>query len=252
MQKGTISANMIPMTKAELKKSNDSVIEQMFKAGAHYGYGKTRRHPSVSSYIAATKGNGDIINLEKTSVLLEKASEFVKSLGARNKTILFVGTKPEAKETVKSMAESLNMPYVMERWIGGTLSNFTEIKKRIAELENYHKDSASGGLDKYTKKERVVMAKKMEKLTRYYTGLLGLKKAPDALFIIDGMAEHIAATEARKGGVPVISLVNSDSNIKGIDYPIVANDAAIPSIRFFTSAIVQAYKEGQSAVPEKK
>jgi small subunit ribosomal protein S2 len=96
------------------------------------------------------------------------------------------------------------------------------------------------------------MAKKMEKLTRYYSGLLGLKKAPDALFIIDAKSEHIAATEARKSGVPVIALVNSDSNIKGIDYPIVANDSGIPSIKFFTLAILDAYKEGQATVPEKK
>ena len=137
----------------------------------------------------------------------------------------------------------------MERWIGGTLSNFTEIKKRITELENYHKDSVGGGLDKYTKKERVVMAKKMEKLARYYTGLLGLKKSPDALFIVDARSEHIAATEAKKSGIPVIALVNSDSNIKGIDYPIVGNDAAIPSIKFFVTAIENAYKEGQMSAP---
>jgi len=96
------------------------------------------------------------------------------------------------------------------------------------------------------------MAKKMEKLTRYYSGLVGLKKAPDALFIIDGKAEHIALTEAKKGNVPIIALVNSDSNIKGIDYPIIGNDAGIPSIKFFAVAIVNAYREGQSSVPEKK
>ncbi len=239
------------------KESSDNVVEQMFKAGAHYGYSKTRRHPSLSKYIYATKNKGDIIDLEKTNVMLEDAEEFVKSLGAAGKVVLFVGTKPEAKEAVKSVAESLSMPYVAERWIGGTLSNFTEIKKRITELENYQKDSKEGALDKYTKKERVVMAKKMEKLARYYTGLLGLKKAPSAIYIVDAKSEHIAATEARKSGIPVISLVNSDSNIKGIDYPIVANDSGIPSIKFFTAAVANAYKmgltaqAGQSSVPAK-
>jgi small subunit ribosomal protein S2 len=184
--------------------------------------------------------------------MLDEASLFIKNLGAQNKMVLFVGTKPEAKVVTKNVAESINMPYVTERWIGGTLSNFTEIKKRIVELENYQKDSASGGLDKYTKKERVVMSKKMEKLARYYTGLLGLKKAPDALFIVDAKAEHIAATEAKKSGIPVVALVNSDSNIKGIDYPIIGNDAGIPSIKFFTTTIGNAYKEGQTSVPEKK
>ncbi|KKR42968.1 30S ribosomal protein S2 [Candidatus Nomurabacteria bacterium RIFOXYB1_FULL_39_16] len=234
------------------QESNDTIVEKMFKAGAHYGYSKTRRHPSVSKYIYATKNKVDIINLEKTTIMLESALLFVKNLGAQNKTVLFVGTKPEAKVTTKDMAESLNMPYVTERWIGGTLSNFTEIKKRITELENYRKDSTTGGLDKYTKKERVVMAKKMEKLTRYYSGLIGLKKAPDALFVIDARSEHIASTEARKSGIPVIALVNSDSNIKSLDYPIVANDAGIPSIKFFVTAIGNAYKEGQTSLPEKK
>ncbi len=243
---------MSHMQKVDNKAATEGgLVEKMFSVGAHYGYSKTRRHPSVASYIFTTKNRTDIIDLEKTEKMLAEAKEFVKTLGGRNKVVLFVGTKPEAKVVTQNAAESLNMPYVTERWIGGTLSNFTEIKKRIAELENYKKDSATGGLDKYTKKERVVMAKKMEKLARYYTGLLGLKKTPDALFIVDAKAEHIAATEARTMGVPVISLVNSDANIKDIDYPIVGNDAAIPSIKLFTEAIVASYKDGQMSVPAK-
>lgn len=226
-------------------------IEKMFEAGVHYGYGKSRRHPSVSSYIYATKNNGDIIDLEKTSIMLEHATEFIKNLGAQNKIILFVGTKPEARDVIKNAALSLNMPYVDTRWIGGTLSNFTEIKKRIAELETYNKENTEGGLEKYTKKERVVMAKKMEKLSKYYGGLIGLKKTPDVLFIIDSKGEHIAATEARKSGVFVVALANSDSNIKGIDYPIVGNDSGIPSIKFFTTSIVNAYKAGEMSLPPK-
>ncbi len=240
------------MQKGETKKvDTDTLIEKMFKVGAHYGYSKTRRHPSLSKYIFATKNKGDIIDLEQTNVMLDKASLYMKSLGAAGKVVLFVGTKPEAQNTVKNIAETLDMPYVTERWIGGTLSNFVEIKKRIVELENYQKDSKEGALDKYTKKERVVMAKKMEKLARYYTGLLGLKKAPDALLIIDAKAEHIAATEAKNRDVPIVSLVNSDSNIKGIKYPIIGNDSSIPSIKFFTAHLAQAYKSGLSAVPEK-
>ncbi len=240
------------MQKTENTKAKDSaVVEQMFNAGVHYGYSKTRRHPSVSPYIYTTKNKGDIIDLEKTSIMLDEAKEFVSELGAKNKTILFVGTKPEAKVAVKDLAESLGMPYVTERWIGGTLSNFTEIKKRIAELENYRKDSTDGGLDKYTKKERVVMAKKMEKLARYYSGLVGLKKAPDAIFIVDAKSEHIAQAEAKHGDVPVIALVNSDSNIKNVEFPIVGNDASIPSIKFFTQAIAEAYKQGHLSVSVK-
>jgi len=233
----------------EIDKNTDASVEELFKAGAHYGYSKTRRHPSISSYIYATKNKGDIINLEKTMSLIGEASVFVKSLGATYKTIMFVGTKPEAKEIIQKAAESLNMPYVVARWIGGTLSNFTEIKKRINELENYHKENLEGGLEKYTKKERVMLAKKMEKLTKYYGGLLGLKKIPDALFVVDAKAEHIAAVEAFKSEVPVIALVNSDSNIKNIDYPIVSNDSSIPSIKLITASIVSAYKTGVASIP---
>lgn len=244
-----LSAKITSMQKTE---KGNTIIEQMFGAGAHYGYSKTRRHPSVSSFIYATKNKADIIDLEKTEVMLKEAEKFVKNLGARNKVVLFVGTKPEAKEAVKSVAESLNMPYVTERWIGGTLSNFVEIKKKITELENYRVDSVQGGLDKYTKKERLVMAKKMEKLSRYYSGLVSLKKVPDALFIVDAKAEHIAATESKKSDIPVIALVNSDSNIKGINFPIIANDASIPSVKFFTASIASAYKAGQMSVPVKE
>ncbi len=241
------------MQKGEEKEVNTlPEIEEMFEAGVHYGYGRSKRHPSVSPYIYGTKNNGDIIDLEKTTIMLNEACEFVKDLGAQNKIILFVGTKPEARELVKSVAEDLGMPYVVERWIGGTLSNFSEIKKRIAVLETYRKDSKEGELDKYTKKERSVIAKKMEKLTKYYSGLIGFKKAPDAIFIVDAKKEDIATTESRKGGVPIIALVNSDSNIKHINYPIVCNDASIPSIKLFTETIASTYKRGQNSVPNKE
>lgn len=224
----------------------------MFNAGAHYGYSKTRRHPSVSSFIYATKNRTDIIDLEQTSVMLGKAMEFAKELGQKGKTVLFVGSKPEARETVREAAESAGMPYVTERWIGGTISNFPEIKKRIAELENYQKEHKEGTLDKYTKKERLMMAKKMERLARYYTGLLSLKKIPDALYVVDAKKEHIAETEARKSGVPVIALINSDTNIKNIDYPVLSNDAGIPSIKFFTKQITDAYKSGAMSAQTKE
>jgi len=243
-------ASVMQKTAKDKGKAQISV-EDLFQAGAHYGYGKSRRHPSASKYIYATKNKGDIIDLEKTSAMLEEALAYVAELGAKGKTILFVGTKPEAKVALERGAVELNMPYVTARWIGGTISNFTEIKKRIAELENYKKDSVDGGLDKYTKKERVVLAKKMERLAKYYTGLLGLKKAPDALFIIDPKAEKIAATEAQTYHIPIIGLANSDSNIKLVDYPIVGNDASLPSISLFIKAVVKAYKEGSEVASPK-
>jgi small subunit ribosomal protein S2 len=234
-----------------MSKNETITIDKMFEAGAQYGYSKTRRHPSVSSFIFTTKARTDIIDLEKTEKMLADACAYIKDLGARNKTILFVGTKPEAREAIKMSAESINMPYVIERWIGGAISNFSEIKKRIAELENYKVENEKGELQKYTKKERLVLAKKMEKLDKYYSGMLGIKKIPDAMFIIDAKKEAIAATEARKSNLPVIALTNTDSNIKDLSFAIVANDASRNSINVFVKAIADAYKQGQMSVAEK-
>ena len=231
------------------EKSNtkaDPVIEKMFEAGVHYGYSKTRRHPSVSSFIYTTKNRTDIIDLEKTNDMLKEAVAFFEKLGSENKKVLLVGTKAEAREAIENMAKRLEMPYVTERWIGGTISNFSEIKKRIAELEKYQKDSESGDLEKYTKKERLVMGKKMERLSRYYSGLIGLKKNPDVVFVVDTKEENIATTEARGAGIPVAAVVNSDTNLKDIDFPIVGNDASMPSIKFFTQALTEAYERGKN------
>lgn len=230
----------------EVSNNGSDLIEKMFEAGVQYGYSKSKRHPSVSSYIHTTKNRVDIIDLEKTNAMVEEVSAHIKNLGAQMKTILFVGTKPEAKEAIRTIAETLNMPYVNARWIGGTLSNFSEIKKRIAELEKYQKELTTGELEKFTKKERVVLSKKMERLEKYYTGLLGLKKTPDALFIIDPKKEHIAVAEAKTMNVPVIAILNSDSNIKVIDYPIVGNDASLLAIKFFTTHMSNAYQSGTS------
>jgi small subunit ribosomal protein S2 len=240
---------MSRMPKSDL---SDISIEKMFEAGAHYGYSKTRRHPSASPFIFTTKNKTDIVDLEKTEKMLMEACDFMKELGAKNKVVLFVGTKPEAREAVMAAAQSVNMPYVIERWIGGTLSNFTEIKKRITELENYKIENEKGELQKYTKKERLVLAKKMEKLSKYYSGMIGMKKIPDAVLIVDARKEHIAATEARKSKVPVVALANTDSNIKGITHSIIANDASRLSIALFTKALAGAYKAGIMSTPADK
>jgi small subunit ribosomal protein S2 len=249
---GSVSMGlMLKGQKTKNEGAGKDIVEEMFRAGVHYGYQKSRRHPSVSSYIYATKNKSDIINLEKTASQLSEACEFVRSVGARGKVLLLVGTKPEAKNLIKNAAEALNMPYVSERWIGGTLTNFSEIKRGILELENYRKDSTTGGLEKYTKKERLMMSKKMEKVTKYYEGLLSLKRLPDAVLLIDAKSEHIALAEALQSNIPVVALVNSDSNIKKVDYAVVGNDASIPSISYFVNALVAAFKEGTMSVPAK-
>jgi len=226
--------------------TQNSVIEEMFQNGAHYGYSKSRRHPSTSPYIFATKNGVDIINIEKTNDLFEKAMEKVTALAAAGKTILFVGTKAEARQQVIETALALNMPYVSERWVGGALTNFTEIKKRITKLLDLRDQKEKGGLDKYTKKERLLIDREMDDMTKNFQGLTGITRTPDAVFVVDPKKEHIAVTEAHKMNLPVISLMNTDCNMKQSEFPILANDASVSSITFFISQVKSAYNKGIS------
>ena len=221
---------------------NKKIVDDMIKAGAHFGYTKTRRHPSTAKYILATKSNSDIINLEKTAEDLEKTKEFIKSLAKEGKKIIFVGVKAEAKKIIAEAAQGIDMPYVTERWIGGTLTNFPEIKKRIAKYLDLKEKTVKGELDKYTKKEKLLISREVEDLEKYFGGISGLTKTPDALFIIDSKKEHIAVAEAKSIGIPVITLVNTDTDVKNLDYPIIANDASSSSIKYFTNEIVGAYQ----------
>ncbi len=222
----------------------NSIIEEMFKAGAQYGYQKSRRHPSTSPYIFGTKSGIDIINIEKSYDLLNKALEVVTSLASSGKTVLFVGTKPEAKQEITEVALLLGMPYVSERWVGGALTNFPEIKKRISKLLDLRDQKEKGGLDKYTKKERLMISKEMEDMTKNFQGLTSITKTPDAMIVIDPKKEHIAVTEAKKMNIPVIALLNTDCNLKQVNHPVVANDASVSSIGLFLKYIKEAYTKG--------
>lgn len=224
--------------------SSQNIVEEMFQNGVHYGYSKSRRHPSVLPYIFTTKNGVDIINIEKTEILLEKAAEFISGLASSGKTILFIGTKPEARQQVVEVALSLNMPYVSERWVGGILTNYPEIRKRITKLLDLRSQKEKGDLEKYTKKEKLLIAKEMEDMTRNFQGLTSISKTPDAVVVIDPKKESIAVTEAQKMGLPVIAILNTDCNLKEVNYPIVANDASVSSITFFLNKIKEAYTKG--------
>ncbi len=221
--------------------NNKNKIEEMFQAGVHYGYNKSRRHPSTSSYIYATKNGVDIIDIEKTHELFEKACEIISEYAKSDKTILFVGTKAEAKKYIDDVAMSLNLPYVNERWVGGILTNFSEIKKRIQKLVDLREEKEKGYFDKYTKKEKLLIEREMDSMSKNFQGLIGMNKAPDLIFVIDSKKENIAVTEARKMNIPVMALANTDCNINHINYPIVGNDASTTSIKFFIETIKNVY-----------
>jgi small subunit ribosomal protein S2 len=231
--------------------THKKVIDEMFKSGAHYGYSKSRRHPSTTPYIFATKNGVDIINLEKTVDLFEKAMEQIKAYAASGKTILFVGTKAEARQQIVETALALNMPYVSERWVGGSLTNFPEIKKRITRLLDLRAEKEKGELDKYTKKERLLIDREMADMTKNFQGLTGITKTPDVVFIVDPKKEHIALVESKKMNLPVISLLNTDCNLKETNFPIIGNDASVSSISFFINAIKEAYQAGVSGTASK-
>ncbi|OGD66845.1 30S ribosomal protein S2 [Candidatus Campbellbacteria bacterium RIFOXYC2_FULL_35_25] len=233
-------------------KGSEKTIEQMFKAGAHFGYSKTRRHPSVKSFIFGVKNGVEIFDLEKTSVLLEKAKNFVKLLASENKQVLFVASKTEAQKILSAGASSINAPYVAGRWIGGTVTNFTEVKKRIDRFQKLEDDKEKGLLGKYTKKERLLLDREIEKLGRKFSGLTPLEKLPAALFVIDPKKEMIAIKEALVKKIPIIALASSDCDINDINYPVLANDSSRISIQFFVDEIVAAYEEGKKMMPKKE
>jgi small subunit ribosomal protein S2 len=225
---------------------NEGLITDMFAAGAHFGYSRSRRHPSVKPFIFGAKNGVEIMDLEKTSVELERAKAFVKSLATGNKQILFVGTKNEGKKAVEDGALSIDMPFVAERWVGGVLTNFPEIKKRIARLEDLRAQREKGELAIYTKKERLLIDKDIERLERNFSGVVSMRDIPAALFIIDPKKEAIAVKEAQFLGIPIVALSNSDCNLREADYSIPGNDSSVSSITFFVSQIVQAYKDGRT------
>ena len=220
-------------------------VEAMFKAGAHFGYSKTRRHASMAPFIFTTKNRVDMIDLEKAEKSLEVAKEYLKSFAQGDKQVLFVGTKPEARRITQELAESIDMTYVVERWVGGVITNSPEIKKRITLLQDLQSQKEKGELEKYTKKERLLIDAKIAKMHKLFSGLVNLRKMPDALLVIDAKKEHIAVTEAHKAHIPVISLINTDTAIKSVEFPIIGNDASVSSISFFLKALVDAYKSGK-------
>lgn len=217
----------------------------MFASGAHFGLGKSRRHPTLSKFIFGTKNGTDVFDLEKTQLTLEKAKSFVASLAKDSKTILFVGGKKEAFMSIRNSADIQGMPYVDGRWIGGTISNFPQIRKRIDRFEKLVSDKEKGELAKYTKRERMLIDKEIASLEKMFLGIVSMKKIPDALFVIDPRREKIAVKEALDFNIPVIALCGSDCDITNITYPIVGNDSSKTSIQFFIDEISKAFQSGK-------
>ncbi len=222
----------------------DPVIDALFAVGAHFGYRRSRRHPSAIPFIFGVKGGVEIFDLEKTKSALAAAEDFVSGLAKAGKTILFVGGKKEAAEAIAAGATALQMPYVSSRWIGGTLTNFGQIRGRVDRMLDLLSKREKGELAKYTKKERLLIDREIERLDELFRGLLLLMALPAALFVVDPRAAETAMREAQKQKIPVVALANSDCDMSAIAYPIPGNDASRASITFFIDRIVKAYQSG--------
>src|SRR5581483_11202363 len=206
--------------------ANNPLIDKLFSVGAHFGQVASRRHASSSGYIFGAKGGVELFDLEKTASLLDAALAFVKELAASRKVILFVGGKAEASGAVMRTAQKLGAPYAASRWIGGTLTNWSEIKKRLARLSELTDMREKGELAKFTKMERLLIDREIADLEAMFGGLRGMTKAPDALVVIDPRAESAAVTEASHLSIPVVALLNTDCDRSMIAHPIPGNDAS--------------------------
>ena len=214
--------------------------EELAEAGLQYGYSRSRRHPSTKSFITSTVNGVDIIDLDKTKVQLENALAFLAGMKSSGKVIMFVGVKPEVRQLVKEVALSLNTPYVAERFIGGLLTNFPQMKKRIEKLHDLLKKKEKGELAMYTKKEQLLIQRDIDRLDRDFGGVSSLTNVPAAIVIVDPRHESMCVLEAIRMHIPVVALTNTDCTLEGIDYPVVGNDGSIKPVRFFLETIKTA------------
>jgi len=224
----------------------DSItIKELLEAGAHFGHQTSRWHPHMKSYIFTKRNGIHIIDLEQTASMLDKACDFVKQVAAEDGNILFVGTKKQAQEAVEEEAKRCEVYYVNQRWIGGTLTNFSTIQARIDYLVRLEDQQAKGDFSRLPKKEILKIEKKIARLNQQMGGFKEMTSLPAALFIVDTSKEGIALAEARRAGIPVVAMVDTNCDPENIDYPIPVNDDAIRAIKLVCTRIADAVIEGK-------
>lgn len=223
-------------------------VERLFKTGAHFAQAKSRRHPSMKPYLVGTKGRQEIIDLAKTDEQLASAKGAMTTLAREGKTVLFVGGKTEVAPEVVGVASRLGAPYVASRWLGGTISNWPEIKKRVDRLATLAEERASGVAARtHTKLELVLLEREEKRLALRLGGVVGLAKRPDALVVVDTKRERHAVKEARDAGIPIIALMSSDCDLRAATFPIVGNDASRETVRLVLNELADAFEAGRAA-----
>jgi small subunit ribosomal protein S2 len=226
----------------------DVTMRQMLEAGVHFGHQTRYWNPKMAPYIFGDRGKIHIINLEKTMPLFKEALNYLGSLSANGGTVLFVGTKRSAQQTIMENATRCNMPYVNHRWLGGMLTNYKTVRASIKRLKDLEAMSEDGSFDKIGKKEALMRTREMEKLERSLGGIKNMRGIPDAMFIVDVGHEKIAISEARKLGIPVVGIVDTNNSIEGVDYIIPGNDDAIRAIKLYVEAAANAVDTGKLSV----
>jgi len=224
-------------------------MRQMLEAGVHFGHQTRYWNPRMSPYIFGARGKIHIINLEKTLPLFTDAMNFVSGLAQKRGTVLFVGTKRSARDAVKDEATRCSMPYVSQRWLGGTLTNFRTVKASVARLKELETMSTDGSFEKLVKHEVLGLIREKDKLERSLGGIKEMGRLPDALFVIDIGHEDIAVKEAKKLGIPVVAVVDTNYDPSLVDYAIPGNDDAIRAVQLYSAAVADAVLEGKAAAP---
>ena len=228
-------------------------VEEMAKAGLHFGHRISKTHPKMLPFIFGMRNTIHIIDLEKTKEKFIEALKFLREATLEKKVILFVGTKPQIRDLVKQTAIETQNPYVVYRWIGGTFTNFPEIKKRVDYLRELERKKEAGEFEKYTKKERMEIEEEIEKLERKFGGIKNLEKLPDIIFVCDMVKNKLAVDEAKRKGVKIVAISDTNADPSLADYPIPANDDAVSSVKYILEkvkeAILNAKLKTQSAKP---
>ena len=225
-------------------------MKQLLEAGVHFGHQTRRWNPKMAPYIFTERNGIYIIDLQKTVRKLEDAYNYVRDLSADNGTLLFVGTKKQAQDSIREEATRAGMPFVNARWLGGMLTNFKTIQNRIKRLQQLKQMKEDGTFDLLTKKEAAKLDLEIEKLEKFLGGITGMKKIPDAMFIVDPRKERIAVAEAHKLGIPIIAIVATNCDPDEIDYVIPGNDDAIRAVRLISGAMADAVIEGRQGVQD--
>lgn len=223
----------------------DPEAEEMMAAGVHLGHARAKRHPAMAPYVWGVRNNVEIIDLTKTKEKLTEALSFLRITAKGNKLVLFVGTRPAAKNIVREIAAELEYPYVDQRWIGGTLTNFKIILKRVETMEGLEAERDSGGFEKYAKIERLRKEEEISRLKENFDGLRRLRSLPAALVIIDIVHDHLALKEAKRLNIPVIALTDTNSNPRLVEYPIPSNDDAKRAVVYMLGRMKAAILQGR-------